>query len=180
MDNLNVFSELLVIGLIGLIALALNFIGIYDIKFETLKIYIDLFKGYNTTILVLILASSYFLGCFLNKVSRFMLASYFYKKNIKALLPNNVSGFGEIRDYVYLKMSDSTAEKIKERISTIRMLRSGIIISLLFSFGFISVNKFFLSSILLVLSIIFTIFTFFSYKDYVSNIINTYKALERG
>ncbi len=179
MEKTNAIIEILVIGVVSCIGFTLLFLGLSDINLTDFSHKLLQFKDFSNLAIVLILAISYQLGWLINAISGNLIHKLLLKKVLNSLSIENINikDYKKIRDAVYLKASNNSILKIKERLSAMRLLRAGILNMLLLCLGFLY-HYWFISSIIFIFLILFTITSYNSYKDYILRVINTYNQLD--
>jgi len=159
--------------------LTLNVLGVLGIeKTEVLEILTSL-KDYSNLFVIIVLALSYQLGWIMNGFIGQFYPKILREKN-KKKYNINIKDYQKIRNIVYLKASDNSLSKIKERLSGIRLLRSSVINIIILIVGF-SILKYYLFVVvfLIPLLIVSSIIIHHMYDKYTGQLIHTYHELEK-
>lgn len=169
--------EILVIGLLSLLGIILVVLGLSEVQPQCILKILHELEAYMTIILVIVFAISYQLGWLVNSIAYYF-AKLTYMKSVRRLVLGNRAGnYDLMRDKVYLEASDNAVAKVKERMSEVRIARTGVLNILIISIGCYLLNWIAYAVFLFTLSVFVAVSSRFAYKDYVKRIMYMYDEL---
>ena len=169
--------EIIVIG-----AFALVWVALFIIKFSGLDVslipgWLVLYKDWSTGIVLASIVISYQLGWSVNQLSYFF-ARETFNKIIKArVFKDEFKNFDSIKAIVYMQGSPFVVEKVKERLSVVRLTRSAFINFLLISIGLFALEKWQMGFVTSAITIVLFIQANDMYSLYCNQIFNAYRVI---
>lgn len=180
-DNLATTSLIVEIIVIG--AFALVWVILFVFKFSGLDLslipeWLVAYKDWSTLVAFMSLVISYQLGWSVNQFSYFF-ARNTYNKTIKAkVFKNQYQNFDSIKSTVYMKGSSFAVEKVKERLSVVRLTRSAFMNFLLISIGLLLLEKWAAGFVTMGITLILFAQATDMYTLYCQQIFNSYKVIK--
>jgi len=169
--------EIIVIGAFALIWVALFVIKFVGLDVSLISDWLVLYKDWSAGIVLASVVISYQLGWSVNQISYFFARKTFNKAIKLRVFKDDYKNFESIKATVYMQGSPFAVEKLKERLSVVRLTRSAFMNFLFISIGLFSLNKWQMGFVTLAITIIFFIQANDIYLLYCNQIFNAYKAI---
>lgn len=169
--------EILVIGLLALIGLVLVYFGISGMQPQgILKILIEL-KDYMAILILVVFAVSYQLGWLVNSIAYYFVKHTYMESVRSMVLGQDADNYDHMRDVVYANASNNAVAKVKERMSEVRISRTGVLNILMIGLGCYLLGWKLYATLLVILSLFMYVASRFAYKDYLKRIKHIYDDL---
>ena len=169
--------EIIVIGDFALVWVSLFIIKFLGLDISLISDWLILYKDWSTAIVLAFVVISYQLGWSVNQLSYFVARKTFNKTIKSRLFKEEHKSFDLIKATVFMQGSPFTIEKIKERLSVVRLTRSAFLNFSLISIGLFTIEKWQVGIVTLGITIVLFIQANDMYTLYCQQIFNAYKVI---
>ncbi len=177
MATTSLIVEIIVIGVFALVWVALFIIKFFGLDVSLISDWLVLYKDWSTGVVLMSVAISYQLGWSVNQISYFFARKTFNKTIKLRVFKDEYKNFEAIKATVYMQGSSFVVEKIKERLSVVRLTRSAFMNFLLISIGLFALEKWQMGFVTLAVTIVLYIQANDMYSLYCNQIFNAYKVI---
>jgi hypothetical protein len=168
--------EIIVIGAFALVWVALFIIRFLGLDVSLISDWLVLYKDWSTGIVLASVVISYQLGWSVNQLSYFFARKTFNKTIKSRVFKDEYKNFDSIKATVYMQGSPFV-EKVKERLSVVRLTRSAFMNFLLISIGLFTLKQWQIGFVTLAVTIVLFIQANDMYFLYCNQIFNAYKVI---
>jgi hypothetical protein len=170
--------EIIVIG-----AFALVWVTLFIFRFSGLDIslvhqWLVAYKDWSNLATLIALIVSYQLGWSTNQLSYLLARNTFNKKIKSKVFQDQYPIFDSIKSTVYMEGSSFAVEKVKERLSVVRLTRSAFINFFLITFGLFTLGEWAAAIVTAAITYILFAQSKDMYNLYCQQIFNSYKVIE--
>ncbi len=170
--------EILVIGAFALVWVILFAFRAFCLDISAIQKWLIVYKDWSAVVALIGIVVSYQLGWAVNQLSYF-LAGLTFNKPIKSyVFKDQYQNYDMIKTTVYMKGSPFVVEKVKERLSVVRLTRSAFINFFFISVALFCLNNREIGNIAVGITIIMFLGALFIYYLYCQQIFNSYKVIE--
>lgn len=169
--------EIIVIGAFALVWVSLFIIRFLGLDISLMSEWLILYKDWSTAVVLASVVISYQLGWSVNQLSYFLARKTFNKTIRSRIFKEEHKNFESIKATVFMQGSPFTMEKIKERLSVVRLTRSAFLNFLLISIGLFTIEKWQVGIATLGITIVLFIQANDMYSLYCHQIFNAYKVI---
>lgn len=169
--------EIIVIGAFALVWVLLFIIKFSGLDLSLISDWLILYKDWATAVVLASVVISYQLGWSVNQLSYFFARKTFNKTIRSRVFKEEYKNFNSIKATVYMQGSPFTVEKIKERLSVVRLTRSAFLNFLLISIALFTLEKWQVGIVTLVITIVLFIQANDMYSLYCNQIFDAYKVI---
>jgi len=141
MATTSLIVEIIVIGVFALVWVILFVFRFSGLDLSLIPQWLVVYKDWSTAIALIAIVISYQLGWSVNQLSYFIARHTFNKPIRLKVLQDQYQNFDSIKNTVYVKGSLFAVEKVKERLSVVRLTRSAFINFLLITLGLFTLEK---------------------------------------
>ncbi len=177
MSTTTLVAEVVVIGAFALVWVALFVFRFFGLDSATVSSWFTQYKDWSTGITLIAIAISYQLGWSVNQLSYFIARKTFNKMIKSKIFKNEYQNYDSIKTTVFMKGSPFMLDKIRERLSVVRLTRSACLNLLLISVGFFTLGQWYLGLIALGITVLFYIQANDIYTLYCRHIFNAYETI---
>jgi hypothetical protein len=170
--------EIIVIGAFALVWVSLFIIRFLGLDVSLISDWLIFHKDWSTGFVLASVVISYQLGWSVNQLSYFLARTTFNKTIRSRVFKDQYNNFDSIKATVYMQGSPFTVEKVKERLSVVRLTRSAFLNFLLISMGLFMLEKWQAGIVTLGITIILFIQAKDMYSLYCNQIFNAYKVIK--
>lgn len=177
MATTSLIVEIIVIGAFALVWVTLFIFKFFGLDVSLVSEWLVLYKDWSTVIALISIVVSYQLGWSVNQLSYFFARNTFNKTIKSRIFKDEYENFDSIKATVYMRGSPFAVEKVKERLSVVRLTRSAFMNFLLISIGLFTLEKWEAGFVTLGITIILFIQASDMYSLYCKQVFNSYKAI---
>lgn len=170
--------EIIVIGAFALIWVVLFTIKFIGLDISLLSDWLVLYKDWSTGVVLAAVVISYQLGWSVNQISYFFARKTFNKAIKLKVFKDEYKNFESIKATVYMQGSSFAVEKLKERLSVVRLTRSAFMNFLFISIALFTLNNWQMGLAALFLTIILFVQANDIYSLYCNQIFNAFKVIK--
>lgn len=174
MSTTSLIVEILVIGVMAIVAIMICLVGFGVITVPELQAMANNSKEYSSLTAVLSLAFAYQIGWLLNSYSYFVSRRTWMPRVRRSVLGVQADDYYEIRDLVLARGSTEILRKIEEHLSVIRLARAGCVTFFLSGVGFMACNQRLGAGLVLLLSAMSAYQAYAMYRYYAERIKNAH------
>ncbi|MBP8056848.1 MAG: hypothetical protein KA314_13505 [Chloroflexi bacterium] len=169
--------EMIVIGTFGLGWVALFAFKFFGLEMSDVSGWLVQYKDWSTGIVLIAIVVAYQLGWMVNQLSYFLARNTFNKPIKSKVFKDEVKNYDSIKTMVYMQGSPLIVEKVKERLSVVRLTRSAFVNFLLISIGLFVLEKWQAGLVALGITVVFFILARDMYSLYCNQVFNAYKVI---
>jgi hypothetical protein len=170
--------EIIVIGVFALVWVMLFIFKFLGLDLSLIPEWLILYKDWSTVVALIMLIVSYQLGWLVNQLSYFIAGKTFNKPIKSFVFKDQYQNYDSIKTTVYMNGSSFAVEKVKERLSVVRLTRAAFINFLLISIALFWLNNKEMGYIAVGITIIMFVQALYIYYLYCQQIFNSYKVIK--
>ena len=169
--------EMIIVGVFGLVWMGMLVFKLFNLDVSLIPDYLLLYKDWSTAVVLISIIVAYQLGWSLNQFSYFLGKRTFYNPVRLKVFKEDYKNFETIKATVLMQGSSYAIEKVKERLSAVRLTRSGAVNFFLISIGLFTYGQWLMGIIMAIVTIVFLLQAVDMYSTYCHQIFNSYKVI---